>query len=91
MAQGEFCSLQQGVFLSSLRLVVALLGLLGMTPLEAEEAFFNVYDTVFADIGATRETRTLRLRTSLNKLLESRNLSESVRICDSSLDHGCKV
>jgi hypothetical protein len=88
MAQGEFCSLQPGVFLSSLRLVVALLGLLGMTPLEAEEAFFNIYDTVFAD---TKETRTLRLRTALNKLLKSRNLSESVRICDSSLDHGCKV
>jgi hypothetical protein len=78
-------------FSSSLRLVVALLGLLGMNPLEAEEAFFDVYDTVFADTGATRETRTLRLNTALKRLLKSRNLSESVRISDSSLDHGCKV
>jgi hypothetical protein len=62
-----------------------------MTPLEAEEAFLNVYDAVFADTGATRETRTLRLRTALKRLLRSKSLSESVRICDPSLDHGCKM
>lgn len=83
--------MQPEAFSPSLRLVVALLGLLGMTPLEAEEALFDVYDTVFRDTGVTCETRTLRLKTALRRLLKSRDLPESVKISDPSLDHGCKV
>jgi hypothetical protein len=58
---------------------------------EAQEAFHDVYTTVFKDETESPETRALILENEIKKLLDARRLPHTTRMSDFSSPGSSKV